>query len=822
MVSASSSAQKFRIGLICGGPSPERGISLNSARSVLDHMASDAVEIVPFYVDTFRNFYTMSPSQLYSNTPQDFDFKLSQMAVKLDEAALLAALRGVDLVFPAMHGLFGEDGTIQRFLEQHNIPFVGSPSAACEKMFFKNTASDLLRQNGYPTLTALTVTKGQPDNAAAIAAFFKTHNLDRAVVKPVAGGSSIGVSFVRNADDAAAKVQSLFDRGIGEAALVEPFCKGTEFTVIVLENDRNEAVALVPTQINISYEGGQIFDYRRKYLPSTNTSWECPPRFEDSVIDTIRSRAEALFKLFGMRDFARLDGWLLDNGDIYFSDFNPISGMEQNSFIFQQASRIGLSHRGILELVVGHAAKRCGLTLPRADKVHHLNKKPVNVVFGGQTSERHVSVMSGTNVWLKLLQSDHYAPEPWLLDQKGNVWRIPYTFALSHTVEEIYENCLSAAVVTRRLAPYFANVQSRLGQKTSWTPDDMLPQRFTMDGFIEHSRAQDAFVFIALHGGVGEDGTLQTLLDRGGLAYNGSGAAASELCMDKFMTGEAIARMGDTAIRALGKRVVSSPELAALSDDGCDALWDAMALNLGGEQFIIKPRSDGCSTGIIRLNSVDDLKAYRRFLRDGVETIPAGCFPDQPQPIEMSIQTTGDYIIEPFIRIDRILVQDHQLIHDRRDGWFEMTVGVLEQGGVYHSLNPSITVVEGAVLSLEEKFQGGTGINITPPPAPLMQAQDIQIVRDAIESVAAALGIGNYARIDIFYNVMTRHVVVIEANSLPGLTPSTVIYHQGLSEVPPLPPARFLERIVDLKLGRVPLQRDNGHEQAREAAQDGI
>ena len=141
--------------------------------------------------------------------------------------------------------------------------------------------------------------------------------------------------------------------------------------------------------------------------------------------------AEQLFKVLGMRDFARFDGWLLPDGKIWFSDFNPISGMEQNSFLFQQAARIGLSHRDLLRHIVGNACDRNGIRLP--EKIESaLKRAEVKVLFGGPTSERQVSLMSGTNVWLKLRRSKKYAPDPYLLDLNGDVWKLPYDCFKSH------------------------------------------------------------------------------------------------------------------------------------------------------------------------------------------------------------------------------------------------------------------------------------------------------------------------------------------------------------------------------------------------------
>lgn len=342
---------KTKIALICGGPSPERGISLNSARSVMDHLM-DKMDIVPFYVDQHKHFYKLDPALLYSNTPSDFDFKLrteEDESIKLSQQALIETLKTFDLVFPVIHGDFGETGELQAILERHQIPFVGCSSETCRNMYYKDRAAMVLKQAGFDTLPSITVSP-EGDDKDTIRDFFVQHNIARAIVKPIAGGSSIGVTAVTSAQQAINVVSV-----VTAPQLIEPFCEGREFTVIVLENPDKEPVALVPTEIQISYEDGAIFDYRRKYLPTSNTSWACPPNFLDDVIQKIRTDAEAIFRLFKMRDFARLDGWVLNDGRILFTDMNPLSGMEQNSFIFQQTSRMGMTHQEALGYVIKSA-----------------------------------------------------------------------------------------------------------------------------------------------------------------------------------------------------------------------------------------------------------------------------------------------------------------------------------------------------------------------------------------------------------------------------------------------------------------------------------
>lgn len=776
----------MRIAIICGGPSRERGVSLNSARSVLDHLSCEDICVIPLYVDYQCQFYELSPSQLYSNTPADFDFKLDQMATKLDQDQLKSFFSNIDIAFPLIHGAFGEDGGLQALLEKWNIPYIASDSASCRQMFHKYHAAQILKKHSFPTLPSILLSRDQLENASAIQDFFSQHHLDRAIVKPASGGSSIGVSSVMTPEEAFDKCNDLLSKDTQEV-LLEPFCKGIEFTVVVLENHFNEPVALIPTQIQTSYEDNAIFDYRKKYLPTSHTFYHTPPRFEENTIHQIRSQAEQLFKLFKMRDFVRMDGWLMPDNTIYITDLNPISGMEQNSFMFRQAAVIGMTHRETLQYVLQHACKRYGIPYKIDCQERQTDKQNVYVLFGGKSAERQVSLMSGANVWLKLIQSEHYTPTPFLLDLNREIWTLPYSHALNHTVEEVYANCL--AIQLNEIRSLVKQIQHRLGIEREQLE---LPQKMSYDHFMKQVKKERAFVFIALHGGEGEDGTLQKMLEDHDLDFNGSPSISSALCMDKALTGEAISNANDFDILALPKKVLSPKAL------GTDfkQIWIDACEELAANQLIIKPRHDGCSAGIVLLKSAQDLERYCLFANNKTAMIPPNTFVNQTVSVEMPANPEADFILEPYIETDAISIRQNQIQHIHKHGWIELTVGIVEKQGIYHALNPSITVSEGAVLSLEEKFQGGTGINITPPPESIISAKSTQKIKHLIEKTAQLLGIKNYARIDIFFNRITEKIIVIEANTLPALTPSTVIYQQALAETPPLPPRLFLETII--------------------------
>jgi D-alanine--D-alanine ligase len=797
------------LALLLGGPSRERGISLNSARSVADHLVGTDVQLKEIiYFDRHLRAYPISRGLLYCNTPSDFDFKLTLDGAALTEEDLVARLQGVDLVFPAIHGAFGEDGQLQALLESAKVPFIGTGASACQVAFDKFRATSTLRAAGMGAVPGILVTSQQSaaERARALLGAFPEAKV---VIKPAQGGSSIDVHVLADRSTGAGIVEDVVSR-YGRA-VIQPWITGIEMTTIVMQGPSGP-VALIPLQIDLRNRLGDhdIFDYRRKYLASDDSHYYCPPAQDVAVIEEIQRVSEQAFSLLGLRDFARIDSWLRPDGEILVSDINPISGMEQNSFLFISAAQLGMSHADILRLVVHTAARRMGIEEPGRGPVRAADlaaRQRVGVLFGGETAERQVSVLSGTNVWLKLLGSQRYLPVPYLLDPDGSVWRLSYSAALRHSVEEIVESCRDA----QRLDGLRSTLASSIVRRLGLSGDDLSspvvpPVRLTMDEFLN----QHDLVFIALHGGKGEDGTLQEVLNSHGVRYNGSGVAASRLCMDKYETGKIIAALAPEGIYTA--RRICVPLLDALAREP-SGLWEEIAAACGASRVVVKPVGDGCSAGVVALGRPEDLALYLHLIDTGAPRLQGDSFSllTAGQIIELPTEKQTRLLFEEYIETDDIRVDDlsrdtssaASLIwgQERDTGWVEVTVGVLGKKGSMTAMNPSITVASSGILSLEEKFMGGTGVNITPPPAPPLgrvRPEAVRMAKERIARVANALGMAGYGRIDAFMHRETGEVIVIEANSLPGLTPATVFYHQGLAEDPPLPPRAILEMIVDL------------------------
>jgi D-alanine-D-alanine ligase-like ATP-grasp enzyme len=176
----------------------------------------------------------------------------------------------------------------------------------------------------------------------------------------------------------------------------------------------------------------------------------------------------------------------------------------------------------------------------------------------------------------------------------------------------------------------------------------------------------------------------------------------------------------------------------------------------------------------------------------------SGTFTHQNGPIELPATKPRELLFERFILTDKLSEKGNKLKLKRVSGWVEITIGVIGARGSMKALSPSVTVAQASVLSVEEKFQGGTGINLTPPPALVMSPKIVKLVQKRIAAVANGLGLHGYSRIDAFVQRTTGELMIIEVNTLPALTPSTVLFHQGLAETPKLYPRALLEKIIDL------------------------
>jgi D-alanine-D-alanine ligase len=577
--------------------------------------------------------------------------------------------------------------------------------------------------------------------------------------------------------------------------LVEGFIEGREFSCIVLEDETGSAIALPPTEIR---KGKELFDYRSKYLPGLSRKIT-PIDLEAEKIQAIRKECERLFYELHFDVYARIDGFYGADGKIYLNDPNTTSGMMPSSFFFHQAAEIGLNPSQFLTFIIRTSlAKRAVQSkgqMGHAQLLHNLDnaiqldqkagtsKIRVAVILGGYSSERHISVESGRNVYEKLSSSEKYLPLPVFLTGNStahHMYLLPINLLLKDNADDIREK-----VEHFKVHPLIAEIQKQcknITEKYASSASVKAAQKLT---YADLKTNADE-VFIALHGRPGEDGAVQAELEKLGLPYNGSGKQSSEITIDKYKTNEILKTNGLLVAEHL---LIHKADWQNNKEKTLASLEKYISY-----PFIAKPVDDGCSSAVKKIRSREEFMAFCELMFRTEDTLPS-----------KAAQFLNIKDKEEFPRKDTILVEE---LISKKDAanFLEITGGMLtrfnSRGEIeYEVFEASEALAEGEVLSLEEKFLAGQGQNITPARYAKSE-KDRRLISDKVKSelgkAAKLLGVSGYCRIDAFVRIyadLKVEVIFIEVNSLPGMTPATCIFHQAA--INHYKPFEFIDLILD-------------------------
>lgn len=582
----------------------------------------------------------------------------------------------------------------------------------------------------------------------------------------------------------------------GESAvLVEGFIEGREFSCIVVEDEQGRAIALPPTEIR---KGKELFDYRSKYLPGLSRKIT-PIDLPDDQINAIRKDCERLFGELCFDVYARIDGFLSKDGKVFLNDPNTTSGMMPSSFFFHQAAEIGLNPSQFLTFIIRTSLSRRIVQakgspeyngiLARLDhfleqgKSAGSDKIPVAVVLGGYSSERHISVESGRNVYEKLASSEKYAPVPVFLtgsNEKHLLYKIPINLLLKDNADDIRDKIMHWHIhpVIRQIISECSAITGKYGSS----------QNLEAPQLISYSElAKDVQeVFISLHGRPGEDGAIQEKLEEVGLSYNGSGRQSSSVTIDKYRTNEILQQNGFLVAKHM---LVTCDDWKANKDKIKAALQNDYHY-----PFIAKPVDDGCSSAVKKIKSFEEFEAFATLMFRNAEEL------DAVAAEVLHIKQKEEFPQKPVILVEELI--------SKRDAkhFLEITGGMLTKLNAkgeteYEVFEASEALAGGDVLSLEEKFLAGQGQNITPARYardPKERQQISDQVKHTLEAAAKVLNVVGYCRIDAFvriYDATRVEVIFIEVNSLPGMTPATCIYHQAA--INHYKPYEFIDKILD-------------------------
>ncbi|MDQ0495173.1 D-alanine-D-alanine ligase [Paenibacillus brasilensis] len=295
----------MKIGVIMGGISSEREISLQTGQEMINHLDRSRYEVIPIVIE-----------------------QRADLIVQVQQA-------GIDIALLALHGQYGEDGTVQGALETLGIPYTGSGVLASSLCMNKQLSKTLLKATGVHTPAGL-CWQGMDD--------YDPQVVERlgypVIVKPNTGGSSIGIQLVQNEKDLLPAIQEACS--LDQAILIEPYYKGTEITCSIVDGE------VLPI-ISISSARSKWFDYKAKYEVggAKEEVIELPPVIEQRV----REAALASYRLLQCKVYARVD-MILCQDRPYVLEVNTLPGMTANSLLPKSAAAAGITFTQLLDHII--------------------------------------------------------------------------------------------------------------------------------------------------------------------------------------------------------------------------------------------------------------------------------------------------------------------------------------------------------------------------------------------------------------------------------------------------------------------------------------
>jgi D-alanine-D-alanine ligase len=329
---------RLRVAVLMGGRSSEHEISVASARSVLESLDPDRYEVRSIEIARDGRW------ELTSQAEQARLGKGNSEKLPVPLNGRPAPLGDVDVVFPVLHGPFGEDGTVQGFLELAGVAYVGAGVTASALCMDKDLFKAVMRDKGIPVVESVTVLERHRDQAENPFGF-------PVVVKPARLGSSVGISIPKTPEEFSRALDLAFEHD--EKVLVEEYCAGVEVECSVLGNE--EPIASIPGEIVPLVS--EWYDYKAKYEEG-GMDLVVPPRLDQATIARVQELAVAAFVASDCEGMARVDFFVSENGQVLVNELNTIPGFTSTSVYAKLFEASGISYRELLDRLVELALER--------------------------------------------------------------------------------------------------------------------------------------------------------------------------------------------------------------------------------------------------------------------------------------------------------------------------------------------------------------------------------------------------------------------------------------------------------------------------------
>ena len=329
---------KLRVAVVMGGRSSEHEISLASAHSVLEALDSARYETVTVEIGRDGRWELGSGSR-----PElERDGRSVAETLPVPTSRVPATLGEVDVVFPVLHGPFGEDGTVQGLLELANVPYVGAGVTASALCMDKDLFKSVLRDHGIPVTRSVTLRRG-------VDAFESPFGFP-VFVKPARLGSSVGITKARSEDELRAGIELAFRHD--EKVLVEEFVSGVEVECSVLGNE--EPIASIPGEI---VANSDWYDFSAKY-DEGGMDLVIPPRVTEEAIERVQDLSVQAFRVTECEGMARADCFVREDGEVLINELNTIPGFTATSVYAKIFEASGIPYEKLLERLVQLALDR--------------------------------------------------------------------------------------------------------------------------------------------------------------------------------------------------------------------------------------------------------------------------------------------------------------------------------------------------------------------------------------------------------------------------------------------------------------------------------
>ena len=352
---------KIRVGVLFGGRSAEHEVSLQSARNVVAALDPQKYEVVLIGIDR-EGRWSLDAAAGRSLADPGAELPALRSPGRDEEPVILlpdagrarlvsgvsrAELGSLDVVFPVLHGPFGEDGTVQGLLKLADVPFVGAGVLGSAVGMDKDVMKRLLSQAGIAN--ARCVVLRRPDSASFQSISRKLGT--PVFVKPANMGSSVGISKVHTG----AELESALDLAFGfdRKVLIEEFIEGREIECSVLGND--DPVASLPGEV---IPHAEFYSYEAKYLDENGALLEIPARLDERTTERVRDTAVEAFRVLACEGMARVDSFLTPAGDIYVNEINTIPGFTRISMYPKLWEATGISYRQLVDRLIELAFER--------------------------------------------------------------------------------------------------------------------------------------------------------------------------------------------------------------------------------------------------------------------------------------------------------------------------------------------------------------------------------------------------------------------------------------------------------------------------------